>query len=115
MTKKDLMNKLLFDLTGLGFPVNDVSIEFRPYSKCFYGKYFPASVLKNPRIFIYPYLNEKGDFLDYIRILKTAIHEFCHHLQHSDKAFCRKKGVMHDVAFWELYSYYCKKAELEED
>ena len=62
-------------------------------------------------MYLYPYDNERGDFMSYDKLLETSIHEFVHHLQYSDHNFKRKKGIMHDPSFWKLYNHYIKKAE----
>lgn len=112
MSKKELLNRLLSDLSVLNLPVDEVEVSLRPFSKTYYGRYFPVhnDNKVKPRIFIYPYENKDNDLMDYERILKTSIHEFCHHLQYTSGSFSRVKGVMHDTQFWQLYNYYCQKA-----
>lgn len=112
MSKKELLNRLLSDLSVLNLPVDEVEVSLRPFSKTYYGRYFPVhnDNKVKPRIFIYPYENKDNDLMDYEQILKTSIHEFCHHLQYTSGSFSRMKGVMHDTQFWQLYNYYCQKA-----
>lgn len=103
-----LKETLLSDLRMLvGDKVDTISdIEFRPYSKTFYGKY----LVNKQKVVIYPY--ETTDKLSpYSNILNTAIHEVCHHLQYSDPSFVRLKGVMHNVEFWNMYHTLVQKAE----
>lgn len=112
MSQEELYHKLLTDLKTLNLPIDEVDIVLRPYSKTYYGRYFPNKQNNiKPRIFIYPYANEYGDLLHYFNILDTAIHEFIHHLQYTDPNFKRKKGVMHDTQFWKLYNHYTNRAE----
>lgn len=106
MSERELYYKLLGDLNMLSLPVEDVEIKFRPYSKTYYGRYFPSK----QQIFLYPYRDKKGNFLEYDKILETVIHEFIHHLQHSDPTFKRRKGVMHNTDFWRKYNHYVNLA-----
>ena len=104
---------LCLDLQKIGlFPINpiegkpEVSLILRPYSKTYYGRYFPDS----SRIFIYPYNDEDGNFMSFTSILCTTIHEMVHHIQHQDPNFKRQKGIMHDPKFWELYNHFLDRA-----
>ena len=110
MTEKELLARLLFDLSNLHLPVWEVNVSLRPYSKTYYGRYFPVydDTKVQPRIFIYPYANTKGEMMSYDAVLKIAIHELCHH------SFVRTKGVMHNTQFWQLYNHYCKRAVSKE-
>ena len=112
MTQEELLTKLLFDLTNLNLPIDEVEVSLRPFSKTYYGRYFPVhneDTLK-PRIFIYPYENKNEKFMDYYKVLQIAIHEFCHHIQYTNRSFIRTRGVMHDPNFWKLYNHYCSRA-----
>ena len=112
MNERDLYHKLMADLNLLQLPITEVEVEFRPYSKTYYGRYFPKNTKRDtPRIFVYPYENTNGEFMPYDKVLETAIHEFIHHLQYSDHNFKRKKGIMHDPSFWKLYNHYIKRAD----
>lgn len=95
-----LREKLFNDLNRLELPVDDVEVEFRPFSKTYFGNYLPG---KN-KIFLYPYKNRFGELMDYSEIIKVAIHEFTHHLQYCDPSFVRLKGVMHNAQFWSMYN-----------
>ena len=102
-----LKDRLLKDLYKLDLPVGEVNVELRPYSKTYYGNYFPDDA----RVWLYPYSDEEGRYLSYNKILETGIHEMCHHIQHNDSNYNRKNGVMHDIDFWGLYNFYIAKAK----
>lgn len=112
MTEEELLARLLFDLSNLNLPVGEVDVSLRPFSKTYYGRYFPVynDDEVKPKIFIYPYANTKSEMMDYDQILQIAIHEFCHHVQYTSGSFSRVRGVMHDTQFWQLYNHYCKRA-----
>lgn len=112
MTQEELKTKLLSDLSQINLPVDEVNLFIRPFSKTFYGRYFPVyddNEIK-PKIYIYPYENKRGDLMHYDSILETAIHEFCHHIQYTSGCFKRIKGVMHNPQFWKLYNLYRDRA-----
>jgi hypothetical protein len=113
MNEEELKNRLMYDLSLINMPVSEVDIYLRPYSKTYYGRYFPVydDNKDKPKIYLYPYKNRRGEFLDYEQILTTGIHEMCHHIQYMDKNFVRNKGVMHDSNFWRLYNHYVARAE----
>lgn len=106
LSEESLYQQLVFDLSSLKLPVDEVTLEFRPYSETYYGRYFPSK----HRIFIYPYMNKNGDFLSYSKILCTTIHEMVHHIQYQDVNFKRNKGIMHDPQFWKLYNHFVGRA-----
>jgi len=111
MSLKGLKDRLLFDLSLLNLPVDEIELDLRPFSKTYYGNYFPVdSNEMTPRLWIYPYENTKGDFMSYDKILETGIHEMCHHIQYTDPNFVRNKGVMHNPQFWRLYNHYIDRA-----
>lgn len=107
MSMNELLHRLLTDLKNLKLPVNEVYIFIRPFSKTYYGRYFPEYDGSDPKIYVYPY-EENGEFMSYKKILETVVHEFCHHIQYSS-GHKRVKGVMHDSQFWKLYNYYMNK------
>lgn len=112
MTQEELKTKLLSDLSQINLPVDEINLFIRPFSKTFYGRYFPVyddNEIK-PKIYIYPYENKRGDLMHYDSILETAIHEFCHHIQYTSGSFVRNKGVMHNPQFWKLYNLYRDRA-----
>ena len=111
MSEEDLMTRFLCDLSSLGLPVNEVDVEFRPYSKTYYGRYYPSvkEDVKKPRVVIYPY-EENGEYMNYDTILENGVHEFIHHLQYVSGSFIRRKGVMHNEQFWKLYNFYMNRA-----
>lgn len=112
MNQEELKTRLLFDLSQVNLPVDEVELSLRPFSKTYYGRYFPVYDDKEikPKIYIYPFENTKGDLMDYDVIFQTAIHEFCHHVQYTSGSFIRSKGVMHDPQFWKLYNHYIERA-----
>ena len=112
MHQEELKAKLLSDLSKLNLPIDEVEISLRPYSKTYYGRYFPVYNDREtkPIIYIYPYETTEGDFMNYDTILKTAIHEFCHHIQYTNGSFVRIRGIMHNPQFWKLYNLYTERA-----
>lgn len=111
MNEKELKDKLLSDLTMIGLPADEVELKIRPYSKSFYGRYYPSDDRRvKPKIHVYPY-NSDGSLMNYNSIFShCVVHEFCHHVQYSDGSWVRRKGVMHDVQFWKLYNHYMHRA-----
>ena len=111
--KEELWRKLILDIRDLGLPINDVDLCIRPYSKIYYGNYYPQydSDIK-PRVYVYPCKNRKGELYDYDFILDTVIHEMVHHVQHTSPDFVRLKGVMHNQEFWQLYNRYIYRAKI---
>lgn len=112
MNQEELKNRLLSDLSRLNLPVCEVDLFIRPFSKTYYGRYFPVYNEEEvkPKIYIYPYENKEEDLMTYDKILETSIHEFCHHIQYTSGSFVRNKGVMHDTQFWKLYNHYTDRA-----
>lgn len=109
--EEKLLHRLLSDSRKIRLPVNEVEIYLRPYSKTYYGRYFPVySEEDTPKIYLYPY-EKGGNFMPYSEILEILVHEMCHHIQYSDPNFKRIKGVMHDSKFWKLYNHYLNRAE----
>ena len=113
MSQEELKTRLLSDLSQLNLPVDEVDLFIRPFSKTYYGRYFPVcdDKLLKPKIYVYPYENEMGDFMSYDKVLDTAIHELIHHKQYTNDCFTRVKGVMHDTEFWKLYNHYMNRAK----
>ena len=113
MSREELKTRLLSDLSHINLPVDEVDLFIRPFSKTYYGRYFPVHNDKEarPKVYIYPYENTEEELMEYKTILQTAIHEFCHHLQYTNDSFIRLKGVMHDTQFWKLYNHYMNRAE----
>lgn len=112
MSQEELKTRLLFDLSQINLPIFEVDLFIRPFSKTYYGRYFPVYDEKEikPKIYIYPYKDKENNLMSYNIILETAIHEFCHHIQYMDKSFVRSKGVMHNTQFWKLYNHYVNRA-----
>ena len=113
MNEEELKTRLLSDLSMLNLPVYEVDLFIRPFSKTFYGRYFPVYNDKEtkPKIYVYPYENIKNELMSYDTILETSIHEFCHHIQYASGSFIRNKGVMHNTQFWKLYNHYIERAK----
>lgn len=114
MNQEELKVRLLSDLSQLNLPVYEVDLFIRPFSKTYYGRYFPVrddNVIR-PKIYLYPYVTEDNtEFENYSNTLQTVIHEFCHHIQYTSGSFIRNKGVMHDPNFWKLYNHYINRAK----
>lgn len=114
MSQEELITRLLSDLSQLKLPTYEVDLYIRPFSKTYYGRYFPVYNDKEtkPKIYLYPYENsDNNTFMEYDSLLQTVIHEFCHHLQYTSGSFVRNKGVMHNTQFWKLYNHYIKRAK----
>lgn len=112
MDNEEIKTRLLFDLSELNMPVDEVDLVIRPFSKTFYGRYFPVYDEKKvkPKIHIYPF-QENGELIDYDVVLAyCGIHELCHHIQHTNTSWQRLKGIAHDPQFWQLYNHYVLKA-----
>ena len=116
MTKsmKKLWRRLILDAEDIGLPISDVDLCMRPYSKCYYGNYFPRQEgsKRRPRVYVYPYRDRNGCMYSYDLIMDTLIHEMVHHVQYTSPDFVRLKGVMHNPEFWEIYNRYLFKAKL---
>lgn len=104
--ESELYHRLMTDLEKLKLPIDEVNIELRPFSTTYYGRYFPST----QKIYVYPYENEDGEFMKYSYILCTVIHEMVHHIQHQDPNFKRRKGIMHNPQFWQLYNHFVLRA-----
>lgn len=109
---EELYYRLVSDLRSLKLPVEEVELFIRPFSKTFYGRYFPShDSVEKPRIFIYPFTNKNNEeCYSYSHLLSTAIHEMIHHIQYTNSSFVRYKGVMHNTQFWQLYNHYMNRA-----
>ena len=112
MTESSLKDRLIKDLRLLFIPVDEVDFEIRPYSKSFYGKYYPKSKkYEKPRMWVYPYMNKCGTMYPYETVLLHAIHEACHHVQYSDPEYTRRKGIMHNATFFKFMNKYVNRAK----
>ena len=101
---KTLESYLKSDLRMLGLPT-DFTLDFRGYSKTYYGRYY----ITQKTIVVY-ILGEDGERLPYEDILDTVLHEALHHYQHHyEEGFVRKKGVMHNLNFKSMYSKYVNR------
>ena len=98
-----LKRALIADLKRIGIYSSDLMLELRPYSKSYFGRYY----IERRLIVLYVYRDKEQEKpFDYIDLLSTAVHEACHHLQWTDPNFLRKKNVMHDKEFWDLWNTY---------
>ena len=109
--RASLSLRLHYDLSVIGLDPSELDYQlfFRDYSKTYYGRYVRKNYYGEivPIVIVYLFRNkEKTALYDYEDIISTTIHEICHHLQYSDETFIRKKGVMHNKQFWELYHKY---------
>lgn len=86
-------------------------LNFKHYSKVYYGRYvYKRKDSFKPKVFVYLFKNpEKTEMYTYEDILSTTVHEVCHHIQYSNPDFVRKRGVMHDKQFWDLYNDYMNR------
>lgn len=84
-------------------------LTFKHYSKHFYGRYhrYKPETGKLPNVSVFIFKNkEKTELYPFEDLVSTLIHEVCHHIQYSQPDFVRRKGVMHDKEFWDLYNAY---------
>lgn len=109
---EEIYCRLVSDLRSLKLPVDEIKLYIRPFSKTYYGRYFPSHESSDkPRIFIYPFTDKNNTECDsYHQIVSTAIHEMVHHIQYTSPNFTRYRGVMHDTQFWQLYHHYMNRA-----
>lgn len=112
MSINDLQHRLLSDLREIGLNVDAVTIYLRPYSKTFYGRYYPVPNRSDfkPKIYLYPFIDKEGNLLPYDVILSAAIHEMVHDEQYNERDFVRNVGVMHNPEFWKKYNHYIEIA-----
>lgn len=116
MRKETLCDRLNEELKEIGLPVEDIELCIRPYSKTYYGNYFPKGDnprMSKPRVYVYPCKSRSGDLYCHDFILDTAIHEMVHHLQYTSPGFIRYSGVMHDEEFWKWYNIYILRAKIK--
>lgn len=109
-----LTRKLISDLRMLGIEPHrlDYQLELKNYSKKYYGRYVrkPYYGKYIGRVFVYLFKSsDQKELYAYQDILSTTVHEVCHHIQYEDPDFVRKKGVMHDKQFWDLYNSYMSR------
>lgn len=105
-------DKFCSDLFKIGLldKLTDATLKIKPYSKSFFGRYF----FKDKRINIYMCSNKDlTSVYAYPDLLKTMIHEACHHIQYHNGTYVRRRGVMHDSNFWKLYNHYIELAVKE--
>lgn len=104
---QDLYHRLLKDMKAIGIPT-DFTLEIKPYSKTYFGRYDPNS----NKVTVYVYEDKDCTrMMSYEEILLTSIHEAVHSIQWNDKSFVRRKGIMHDADFFRLYNMYSDKAK----
>jgi hypothetical protein len=103
---QDLKKELLHDITSIGLTMS-FELCLKDYSKSKFGIYNPS----NNRITLY--VNEDAEcssLYSYESLLMTLVHECIHCKQWSNPTFKRKKGIMHDVEFKQLYADYSSRA-----
>ena len=104
---QDLYHRLIRDMKAVGIPT-DFTLELKPYSKTYFGRYDPNS----NKVTVYVYEDKSCTrMMSYEEILLTSIHEAVHSIQWNDKSFVRRKGVMHNAEFYRLYNSYSDKAK----
>lgn len=112
---EELWHSLVNDAKSIGLPIDDVELKIRPYSKTYYGNYYPQyDSDRKPRVYLYPF-KSKGmncNMYKYDFLMDTLIHEMVHHIQHTSPNFVRVAGIMHDEEFWTIYNRYMYKAKL---
>lgn len=104
---QELESRLKDDLCKIGLDVSDCTFVIRGYSKSYFGRYNP----NNDNLILYVWKYPNGVMYSYLEILLTAIHESTHRKQWKDPKFKRRKGIMHDPEFYELYNKYVDKAK----
>lgn len=109
MNCREAEKKIISVLRALKVPVSKFELKVKYYSKRYYGVYRA----KTNRVYIYLYKNaDCTESYSFDELMRTAIHESCHAIQWNDPNFFRKKGVMHDSAFWDMYNTLVKKYEM---
>lgn len=104
---QELHHRLLTDLQKVGINEN-FSLELRPYSKTYFGRYDPNI----NKVILYVYEDKSCTrYLKYEDLFMTLIHEAIHCIQWHDKSFVRRRGVMHDAEFHRLFNEYKDKAK----
>lgn len=88
--------RLLVEITD----VEDFVLELKQsHSSTYWGRYFVDRKL----IRLYA-LDENGEPYPDEILIREGLHEITHHIQHNHIPFWkRKKGIMHDSMFWEIY------------
>ena len=101
MSIDELRTKLLNDLRELNINTDGMTLVVKPYSKSFYGRYYP----KDNRIFLYAYKDpERTCMYPYNQLMKTLLHEMVHFIQWNDPEYVRVKGIMHNEEFYRIYN-----------
>ena len=102
-----LYQRLLEDLRKVGVS-SSFTLELRPYSKTYFGRYDPNT----NKITLYIFEDKDcSHYVKYEDLLLTLIHEAVHCIQWDNKSFVRRKGVMHDAEFHRLFNEYKIKAK----
>ena len=105
---QELYHRLLSDLKQVGIKPS-FTLELRPYSKTYYGRYDPNL----DKVTVYLYEDKaRTKLTKYEELLLTTIHEAVHAIQWHDKSFVRRKGVMHNADFHRLYNMYAERAKV---
>lgn len=104
---RELHHRLLSDLRRIGI-TEIFDLELRQFSKTYYGRYDPNI----NKVTLYVYEDKKcSTMIKYEELFLTLIHEVIHCMQWHDKSFVRRKGVMHDAEFFQLYNMYSDRAK----
>ena len=69
LSEEELQHRLFTDLQKLRLPVDEFAIVIRPYSKTFYGRYFPEYNGKIAEVRVYPYKFKKPNLEFYKRVM----------------------------------------------
>lgn len=105
---RDLITTIIEDLETLGISINNTQLVLKPYSKTLYACYRA----KTDKIYLYVYQDEeKTKIYSYEHYLTQVIHEMCHVIQYFDPEWERKKGIMHDSKFWEMFNFFLLEAK----
>lgn len=104
---QELYHRLMRDIKKCGISV-DFTLELKPYSKTYYGRYNPEL----NKITVYVYEDKQCLHpVKYEELLLTTIHEAVHCIQWHDESYVRIRGVMHDAEFYKLYNKYKDRAK----
>ena len=105
MTQEELY-RLLVELSD----VEDFVLELKPlYSKSYWGRYFPERKL----IRLYALDEDGNQFPDRI-LIREGLHELTHHIQYNHIPYWRRKrGVMHDDEFWDIYRGMLTRVQID--
>lgn len=99
---QELAYRLFKDLEDMGIDIQ-FTLQLKEYSKCYYGRYNP----KTRAVTLYVYKDkEKREMFSYEHLLETLLHEVVHDIQWNNGEYVRRKGVMHDPEFYQIFNLY---------